>query len=166
MKTATAAGLVIGLTFLTGCAVSVEGPTTPAAPATSQPSAPAETAPATSPTPSSTGLSKHDELRDRDFDTVVGCPTGVVVLDMHGQYVLVTEDCKKITVSASQVTVFAEHVDSVIFVDSAVQSTVTVRSADSVVMDGDQNDFYWEEGRPSSVQVRGVQNTAGPISRK
>ena len=93
----------------------------------------------------------------------LGCTDGELVLDMVMQTVLVNQDCKKITVSATQVTVFAEHVDSVIVSNTAVQASVTVRSADSVVIDGVQSEVQWEEGTPPTVRVRGVLNTAGPI---
>lgn len=146
MKTAAAAGLVIGLIFVSGCAVSVDAPTAPVMPSQS-----------------STALSAHDQRRSGSFDVTMGCQSGELVLDVDGQHVLVTQDCKKITISAVQVTLFAEHVDSLIILKDADQATVTVRSVDSVIIDGDQGDVYWEEGTPANVRVRDSQSSAGPV---
>ncbi len=170
MKSAAAVGLVIGLTFLTGCGVSVEGPTAPAAPASAQPAVPSETAPAapaassSAPTDTSTALAENDPRRDRSFDMVMGCPAGEVVLDISQQNVLVNQDCKKITIAAPQVTVYAEHANSVVILVTGAQSEVTVRSADSVVIDASQADVHWESGTPAKVQTRGSQSHAGPVA--
>lgn len=175
-KTATAVGLVIGLIFLAGCSVSVDAPTPPAgAPAPSAPasngapsdsgSQAAPTAPVTQPTSTSTypadGSARRSAHAD-DVEQTIGCPTGEIVLDQGFTTTRITEPCRKLTIAANYVTVLAEHVDSLILLESSGSSTVLVRSADSVVISSDFNEVYWDQGTPTTVRVTGANNIANP----
>ncbi len=173
MKTMTAVGLVIGLTFLTGCAVSVEGPKAPA----SAPSAPTSVPePSSSPEDQSTDESAQaaDDSGDIEegesrrsvyapaIDITTGCSAGSLVLDQDNSTVRVTEACGKITIAASSVHVLAERVDSLVILSQAACNVVLVRSAGSVVISGDNNFVYWDQGAPKTVRVTGGSNKVGP----
>lgn len=95
------------------------------------------------------------------IDVTIGCPSGEVVLDQDDQTTLITESCEKVTVKAEYAEVLAEHVGTLIVDLGGDDSTVLVRSVDTVNVYADYVVIYWDEGSPG-VKVTGLESVANP----
>lgn len=95
------------------------------------------------------------------IDVTIGCPNGEIVLDQDDQTTLITESCKKVTVKAEYAEVLAEHVGTLIVDLGGDDSTVLVRSVDTVNVYADYVVVFWDEGSPG-VKVTGSESVANP----